>query len=134
MNSRSRILNWLILVCAILIFLTAYYVGLVAIPLSMDTEVTLVIVTAILAGFTLLGVLGRIRGTDEISNYRPVTATSICAIAIMVTIAFILVDVHPPGMDPEVPFLFVIPPLALVIVLAVLIEEVVLWLKLDQSQ
>ncbi len=133
MNSGSR-LNWLILVCAILIFLTANYVGLVAIPLSMDTEVTLVIVTAILAGFTLLGALGRIRGTDEISNYRPVTATSICAIAIIVTIAFILVDVHPPGMDPEVPFLFVIPPLELVIVLAVLIEKVVFWLKLDQSQ
>lgn len=133
MNSRNG-LNWMILVCAILILLISYYLGLVAIPQSMDTEVTLVIVTAILAGFTLLGTFGRLRRTDEIFMHRPVRITSICAITILVIITFILVDVHPLGMDPEVPFLFVIPFLALVIVLAMLIEEVVLWMELDKSQ
>jgi hypothetical protein len=45
-----------------------------------------------------------------------------------VTITLSLADVHPPGMDPEVPFLFVIPFLALVIVLAVLTEEILVAL------
>jgi len=126
-NSRSS-LNWMVLVCAILILLISYYLGLVAIPLSMNTEVTLVIVTDVLAGFTLLGALERIRGTDEIPKYRPSRITSICAIAIIMTITLSLADVHPPGMDPEVPFLFVIPFLAFVIVLAVLIEEILVAL------
>lgn len=132
MNFRLG-LNGMVLVCAILILLISYHLGLVAIPLSMDTVVTLEIVTAILAGFTLLGALERIRGTNETAKYRPLRITSICAIAIVVIIALVLADVHPPGMDPEVPFLFVIPFLALVIVLEVLIEEIVLWLKLGQT-
>ena len=130
-------MNWLILVCAIMIFLTAYHVGDVAIPLGMDTEIFLEILIIILAGIILLGGFGRKRGMDEITAYkfsRVDSAISIGAIAIIVIILLILAGVHPPGMDPEVPFLFVIPPLALVIVLAALIEEVVLWLKLDQSQ
>jgi hypothetical protein len=49
----------MVLVCAILILLISYYLGLVVIPLSMDTVVTLEIVAAILAGFTLLGALLR---------------------------------------------------------------------------
>ena len=134
MNSRSKILNWLILVCAVLIFLTAYYVGLVAIPLSMNTEVTLVIVTVILTGFILLGEFGRINEIDEISFSRHRKGTLISGILIVVTLVFVLLDIHPPGMSPEVPFLFVIPPLALVIVLAVLIEKLVLPMKLDQSK
>ena len=136
MGSRIR-LNSLILVCAIIIFLTAYHVGLVAIPLGTDTEISLVILIGILAGITLLGAFGRKRGMDEIVTYKPgriISSIFICAIAIMVIIMLILAGIHPPGMDPEVPFLFVIPPLALLIVLAVLVEEVVLWLKLDQSK
>ena len=120
-----------------MIFLTAYHVGDVAIPLGMDTEIFLEILIIILAGIILLGGFGRKRGMDEITAYkfsRVDSAISIGAIAIIVIILLILAGVHPPGMDPEVPFLFVIPPLALVIVLAALIEEVVLWLKLDQSQ
>ena len=127
MGSRSR-LNSLILVCAILIFLTTYHVGLVAIPLSMDTEVSLAI---------LIGALGRKRGMDEIVTYSPgriISTISIGAIAIMVIITLILAGVHPPGMDPEVPFLFVIPYLSGLPIVAVVVEEVVLWLKLDKSQ
>ena len=133
MNSRSS-LNCANLICAIMILLISYYLGTVAIPQSMDTEISLVIVTAILVGFILLGAFGRLRGTDEIFKHRPVRITSICAITILVIITFILADVHPPGMDPEVPFLFVIPFLTFVIVLAVLVEEVVLWMELDKSQ
>ena len=127
MGSRSR-LNSLILVCAILILLTTYHVGLVAIPLSMDTEVSLAI---------LIGALGRKRGMDEIVTYSPgriISTISIGAIAIMVIITLILAGVHPPGMDPEVPFLFVIPYLSGLPIVAVVVEEVVLWLKLDKSQ
>ncbi|KXH75624.1 MAG: hypothetical protein AM326_08845 [Candidatus Thorarchaeota archaeon SMTZ-45] len=136
MVSRGR-LNFLILVCSILILLTAYHIGLVAIPLGMDTEVSLVVAIGALAVITLLGAFGRKRGMDEIATYKPGTIISsifIGAIAIMVIIMLLLAGIHPPGMDPEVPFLFVIPPLALVIVLAVLIEEVTLGLKLDQSK
>jgi hypothetical protein len=136
MNARSK-LNSLIVVCAILIILTAYHVGLVAIPLGTDTEVSLVIAIGILAGISFLGALGRKRGMNEIVTHRPgsiISAIFIGAIAIMVIIILILAGIHPQGMDPEVPFLFVIPPLAILIVLAVAIEEVVLWLKLDQAQ
>jgi len=136
MGSRSR-LNSLILVCAILIFLTTYHVGLVAIPLSMDTEVSLAILIGVLAGIILIGALGRKRGMDEIVTYSPgriISTISIGAIAIMVIITLILAGVHPPGMDPEVPFLFVIPFLSGLPIVAVVVEEVVLWLKLDKSQ
>jgi hypothetical protein len=135
-DSGSR-LNFLILVCAILIFLIAYHVGLVAIPLGMDTEIPLEILIGILAGIILLGGLGKKRGMDEITAYkfrRVNSAISIGAIAIIVIIMLIYAGIHPPGMDPEVPFLFVIPPLAWLFVVAVVVEETILLLKLDKSQ
>ncbi|MBN2230352.1 MAG: hypothetical protein JW779_12255 [Candidatus Thorarchaeota archaeon] len=135
MGERSRI-DFLILVCAILIILIANHLGLVAIPLELNTQLFLVISIGGLAGITLLGWWGRKRRMDEVNAYkfgRVNSAISIGAIVILVVVLLTLVGIHPPGMDPEVPFLFVIPPFALLIVLAVLIEEVVQWLKLDQS-
>ena len=135
MWSRSR-LNSLILVCAVMIFLIAYYIGLVAIPLGLETEVPLVIIIGVLAGIVLLGAFGRKRGMDEIVTYRSrrvISAFFIGAIVIIVIITLILAGVHPPGMDPEVPFLFVIPPLAWLLVVAVVVEESLLLLKLDKS-
>ena len=135
MWSRSR-LNSLILVCGVMIFLVAYYVGLVAIPLGLETEVPLIIIVGVLAGINLLGAFGRKRGMGEIVTYSPkrvISAFFIGAIAIIVIITLILAGVHPPGMDPEVPFLFVIPPLAWLFVVAVVVEEALLLLKLDKS-
>ncbi|MFX0107855.1 MAG: hypothetical protein ACFE7R_06210 [Candidatus Hodarchaeota archaeon] len=133
MSLRTRI-NSLILVCTVLIYLTTYYVGLVVIPLSLDTKEPLTILIGGLAGITLIGALGRRNEQSESVRHKPVVIIILCAIGIMVTIALTLVDFRPPGMDPEVPFLFAIPPLTLVIGLAVLIEELVLWLKIDQPQ
>ena len=135
MWSRSR-LNSLILVCGVMIFLIAYYVGLVAIPLGLETEVPLIIIVGVLAGINLLGAFGRKRGMGEIVTYSPkrvISAFFIGAIAIIVIITLILAGVHAPGMDPEVPFLFVIPPLAWLFVVAVVVEEALLLLKLDKS-
>ena len=136
MWSRSR-LNSLILVCGVMIFLISFnYVGLVAIPLGLETEVPLVIIIGILAGINLLGAFGRKRGMDEIVTYSPrgvISAFFIGAISIIVIITLVLVGVHPPGMDPAVPFLFVIPPLAWLFVVAVVVEEALLLLKLDKS-
>ena len=136
MWSRSR-LNSLILVCAVMIFLISFnYVGLVAIPLGLETEVPLVIIIGILAGIILLGAFGRKRGMDEIVTYSPrgvISAFFIGAISIIVIITLVLAGVHPPGMDPAVPFLFVIPPFAWLFVVAVVVEEALLLLKLDKS-
>ncbi len=140
MWSRSR-LNSLILVCGVMIFLISfYYVGLVAIPLGLETEVPLVIIIGILAGINLLGAFGRKRGMDEIVTYSPrrvISAFFIGAISIIVIITLVLVGgvtgIHPPGMDPAVPFLFVIPPLAWLFVVVVVVEEALLLLKLDKS-
>ena len=136
MWSRSR-LNSLILVCGVMIFLISfYYVGLVAIPLSLETEVPLVIIIGVLAGIILLGAFERKRGMDEIVTYSPrrvIFAFFIGAISIIVIILLILAGIHPPGMDPAVPFLFVIPPLAWLFVVAVVVEEAILLLKLDKS-
>ena len=136
MWSRSR-LNSLILVCGVMIFLISFnYVGLVAIPLGLETEVPFVIIIGILAGINLLGAFGRKRGMDEITanKFRRVnSAISMGAIAIIVIILLILAGIHPPGMDPAVPFLFVIPPLAWLFVVVVVVEETLLFLKLDKS-
>jgi len=136
MWSRSR-LNSLILVCGFMIFLISfYYVGLVAIPLGLETEVPLVIIIGVLAGIILLGAFERKRGMDEIVTYSPrrvIFAFFIGAISIIVIILLILAGIHPPGMDPAVPFLFVIPPLAWLFVVAVVVEEAILLLKLDKS-
>ncbi|MHA2603287.1 MAG: hypothetical protein AM324_014290 [Candidatus Thorarchaeota archaeon SMTZ1-83] len=136
MWSRSR-LNSLILVCGVMIFLISfYYVGLVAIPLGLETEVPLVIIIGVLAGIILLGAFERKRGMDEIVTYSPrrvIFAFFIGAISIIVIILLILAGIHPPGMDPAVPFLFVIPPLAWLFVVAVVVEEAILLLKLDKS-
>jgi len=136
MWSRRR-LNSLILVCGVMIFLISfYYVGLVAIPLGLETEVPLVIIIGVLAGIILLGAFERKRGMDEIVTYSPrrvIFAFFIGAISIIVIILLILAGIHPPGMDPAVPFLFVIPPLAWLFVVAVVVEEAILLLKLDKS-
>jgi hypothetical protein len=130
-------LNFIILVCAILNILIAYHIGLFVIPLGLDIVVILEVSIGVLAGIILLGWFGRKRGMDETTTHklsRINSAIFIGAIAIIVIILLILAGIHPPGMDPEVPFLFVIPPFALLIVLAVSTEELVSWLKLDQSQ
>nr|KXH74955.1 MAG: hypothetical protein AM324_15415 [Candidatus Thorarchaeota archaeon SMTZ1-83] len=120
-----------------MIFLISfYYVGLVAIPLGLETEVPLVIIIGVLAGIILLGAFERKRGMDEIVTYSPrrvIFAFFIGAISIIVIILLILAGIHPPGMDPAVPFLFVIPPLAWLFVVAVVVEEAILLLKLDKS-
>ena len=136
MVSRAG-LNFLILLCASLSILIAYHIGLFVIPLGLDIVVFLEVSIGVLAGIILLGWLGRKRGMDETTAHkfsRVNSAISIGAVAIIVIILFILAGIHPPGMSPEVPFLFVIPPLALLIILAVSVEELVSWLKFDQSQ
>ena len=134
--SRSG-LNSLILVCTTLIILITYHIGLVAIPQDMDTKGSLVILIGVLAGIILLGAFGRKRGINEIITYNPrriISAIFIGAAAILVIIALTFAGVHPLGMDPEVPFLFIIPPFALLIIVPVGAEESVTWLKLDKSK
>ncbi|MFX1368359.1 MAG: hypothetical protein ACFFAY_07165, partial [Promethearchaeota archaeon] len=60
---------------------------------------------------------------------RPRKLILISGILIVATIVFILLDIHPPGMSPEVPFIFVILPLAALFVLGVLTEALVLSMK-----
>jgi hypothetical protein len=80
--------------------------------------------------------LERKRGLDEIVTYklkRIISAFFTGAIAIILIVILILAGVHLPGMDPEIPFLFVIPPLAYLFVVTVVVEEGLLLLKLDKS-
>ncbi|MGD9381840.1 MAG: hypothetical protein PVI03_05290 [Candidatus Thorarchaeota archaeon] len=60
---------------------------------------------------------------------RPRKLILISGILIVVTIVFVLLDICPPGMTPEVPFIFVILPLAVLLVLGVLTEAIVLSMK-----
>ena len=53
---------------------------------------------------------------------------------IIITIVFVLLGIVPPGMDPEVPFLFVITPLILLIILGVAVEVItILTMKRESS-
>lgn len=130
-------LDLIIFLCAILAWHISYYLGLVVIPFELDTELILVFSIAGLDGITLIGWLERKRRMDEVAAHkfsRVNSAIFIGVIAIIIVVLLTLAGIHPPGMDPEVPFLFVIPFFAALIALAVSIEEVALWLKLDQPK
>ena len=64
---------------------------------------------------------------------RPRWLILISGILIVVTIVFVLLEIHPPGMSPEVPFLFVIAPLTALIILGVLIEGIALSGHADEK-
>lgn len=136
MGERSG-LDLIIFLCAILAWHLSYYLGFVVIPLELDTELILVLIIAGLACIALIGWLERKRRMDEVAAdkfSRVNSSIFIGAITIIIVILLTLAGIHPPGMDPEVPFLFVIPFFAALIALAVSIEEIALWLKLDQPK
>lgn len=135
MGGRSG-LDFLILVCALLIFLIAYHIGLIDLPLGFDIAAFLMISVGILASTILLGCLGRRNRMAETtaSRFGRINSMiSIGAIVVIGTIVLALVGVYPPGMDPEVPFLFVIPAFAMLIFYLVLFEEATLSIELAQS-
>ena len=127
-------LSWIILVFALLILLTSFFAGLVFIPSETGLEsipmwnVILLSICTLLCGFL------RMKEIEEPPLYRRRSIViTVSSIAIMLAIILPRAGIYPPGMDPQVPYLFVIPPLALVIILAALIELVVPWILQHRS-
>ncbi|MBS3794135.1 MAG: hypothetical protein KGY80_04520 [Candidatus Thorarchaeota archaeon] len=88
-----------------------------------ETQFPLMLLIAALSIITLVGVVGRKQEESDMPRYELQTKmVAFSAVATLLLVLFVLIGFPPPGMDPAVPFIFVIPWVAFVMVLLLPVE------------
>ena len=122
MNSL-RALNWVISLCGIVIMFASAHVGRMLAFHPGEDQTPLMILIAALSIVALVGAFGRTREDSDMPRYE--RQTKMVVFSAIVTLLLVLLGFLPFGMDTAVPFIFVIPVPALVMVLILPIE--VIW-------
>ncbi|TFG03669.1 hypothetical protein EU538_13105 [Candidatus Thorarchaeota archaeon] len=121
-----RALNWVISLCGIVIMFASAHVGRMLAFQPGEDQTPLMLLMAALSIVALVGAFGRTREESDMPRYERQTKMVVFSAAVtLLLILLVLLGFLPFGMDPAVPFLFVIPVPALVMVLILPIE--VIW-------